>query len=69
MIAGLVLVSTVVGMIVMGLTLAFSFPLWISLLAYPVVGSLTLLMAAAWWNLRSTAPEVRETTPARYSHG
>jgi len=69
MIAGFVSVSAVVGMIVMGLTVAFSLPLWITLAAYPAISSLTLLMAAAPWNIRSTAPASCDPLPAYYSHG
>ena len=69
MIAGFVLVSAVVGMIVTGLAVVFSLPLWVTLAAYPAVSSLTLLMLAALWNIRSTAPAARETQAAQYSHG
>jgi hypothetical protein len=69
MIAGFVLVSAMVGMIAVGLTVALSLPLWITLAAYPAISSLTLLMAAALWNIRSTAPASREALSVNYSHG
>jgi hypothetical protein len=69
MIAGFVLVSAVVGMIVTGLAVALSLPLWVTLAAYPAVSSLMLLMLAAIWNIRSTAPASREALSPHYSHG
>jgi membrane protein implicated in regulation of membrane protease activity len=53
MIAGMVLVSAVVGMAAVATTLALSLPTWAVVMTYPVVCSLTLLLAAALWSIRS----------------
>lgn len=53
MIAGLVLVSAVVGMGAVAVTLALSLPIWAVVISYPVVCSLTLLTTAAVWSIRS----------------
>ena len=53
MIAGLVLLSTAVGMAAVATALTLSLPLWVTLVAYPVVCSLTLLLTAALFSLRS----------------
>lgn len=47
MLAGIVLLSTAVGIIAMGATFALALPTWIALLCYPVIGSLALLLCAA----------------------
>jgi hypothetical protein len=53
MLAGMVLVSAVVGMVAVAATLVLSLPTWMTLLAYPGVCSLTLLFTAALWSIRS----------------
>lgn len=53
----------------MGVTVALSLPLWVTLTAYPVVCSLTMLFLAALWNIRSAAPARSESLPGQYSHG
>lgn len=53
MMAGMVLVSAVVGMGAVAVTLALSLPIWAVVISYPVVCSLTLLMTAAVWSIRS----------------
>jgi hypothetical protein len=58
MIAGLVLVSAMVGLVAMAAAVFLSVPVWIALLGYPVVCSLTLLLAATLSSLRATqAPQ------------
>ena len=58
MIAGLVLVSAMVGLVAMATAVFLSVPVWIALLGYPVVCSLTLLLAATLSSLRATqAPQ------------
>lgn len=69
MIAGFVLLSAAIGMVVMGLTVALSLPLWVSVIAYPVVCSLTLLLLAALWNIRSNVPATQDAIAGQYSHG
>lgn len=54
MIVAMVLVSAVVGLLAVAGMVASAVPLWISLLAYPAVGSLTLLFTAALWNIRTS---------------
>ena len=54
MIAGLVLVSSVVGLAAMTAAIFLSVPIWIALLGYPVVCSLTLLLTAMLSSLRAT---------------
>lgn len=54
MIAGLVLVSSVVGLVAMAAAIFLSVPIWLALLGYPVVCSLTLLLAATLSSLRAT---------------
>lgn len=56
MIAGLVLVSAMVGLVAMAAAVFLSVPLWVALLGYPVVCSLTLLLAATLSSLRVTQP-------------
>lgn len=53
MIAGMVLVSAVVGMGAVAVTLTLSLPIWTVVITYPVVCSLTLLTTAAVWSIRS----------------
>ncbi len=52
MLAGQVLVSAVAGIAAMVGTVALSAPVLTTLVAYPVVCSLTLLLTSAAWNLR-----------------
>jgi hypothetical protein len=56
MVAGLVLVSAAVGMVAMAAAFLLSVPVWVALLGYPVVCSLTLLLAATVSALRATQP-------------
>ena len=53
MMAGMVLVSAMVGMGAVAMTLALSLPMWTVVISYPAVCSLTLLLTAALWNIRS----------------
>lgn len=53
MLAGLVLVSSFAGILAVAACLALSTPLWAALIAYPAVCSLTLLLTAALWSIRS----------------
>ena len=53
MLAGLVLISTAVGMVAVVATLVLSLPFWMTLVAYPAVCSLTLLLSAAMWTIRN----------------
>lgn len=55
MLAGMVLLSMAVGLVAIGASLALAVPTWIALAAYPVVCSVTLLITAALWNLRTSA--------------
>jgi len=58
MIAGMVLFSATVGLVVMTAAVALSVPMWIALAGYPVVCSLTLTLAATLSALRPTrAPQ------------
>ena len=54
MIAGLVLISASVGLVTMVAAALLSAPLWIVIVGYPVVCSLTLLLAATVSGLRTT---------------
>lgn len=53
MLAGTLLFSAVIGMVAVAATLVMSMPLWMTLLAYPAVCSLTLLLTAALISIRS----------------
>ncbi|MES2541489.1 MAG: hypothetical protein V4720_15915 [Pseudomonadota bacterium] len=53
MIAGMVLVSAMVGIAAVATTVALSLPTWAIVLSYPAVCSLTLLLTAALWSIRS----------------
>lgn len=64
MMVGMVLVSAMVGMAAVGMTLALSLPVWTVLISYPAVCSLTLLLTAALWNIRSRQT-VRADQPLR----
>ncbi|AVW93020.1 hypothetical protein [Celeribacter baekdonensis] len=47
MVVGLILFSSVAAALVSGLGLALGMPIWAVLVAYPFIGSLTLLSSAA----------------------
>lgn len=53
MLAGQVLVSAVAGFAAMVATVVLSAPMLATLVAYPAVCSLTLLLMAALWNIRA----------------
>lgn len=58
MIAGLVLFSATVGLVVITTAVALSVPMWVALAGYPIVCSLTLTLAATILALRpNRAPE------------
>lgn len=64
MMAGMVLISAVIGMGAVALTLALSLPVWAVVISYPAVCSLTLLMTAAVWSIRSrqsSGPQLMRT--------
>jgi len=54
MIAGLVLFSATVGLVVITAAVTLSVPMWVALAGYPVVCSLTLTLAATILALRPT---------------
>ncbi len=56
MLAGLVMMSGLMGLLVMAAAFALSVPMWIALALYPVSCSLTLLFMATIMNFRSTRP-------------
>jgi membrane protein implicated in regulation of membrane protease activity len=53
MLAGQVLVSAVAGLAAMVVTVVLSAPILATVVAYPAVCSLTLLLMSAVWNIRS----------------
>jgi membrane protein implicated in regulation of membrane protease activity len=53
MLVGQVLVSMLAGLAAMVATAVLSAPLLVTLVVYPVVSSLTLLLMAALWNIRA----------------
>lgn len=59
MLAGQVLVSAVAGMAATVVAAALSAPVLATMVAYPAVCSLTLLLMAAVWNIRSV--QMRQT--------
>jgi membrane protein implicated in regulation of membrane protease activity len=67
MLAGLVLVSAVVGAVAMAMMFALSAPTWIALLTYSIVGSLTLLVTAALSSIR-TSHQSQDAHLLRSSH-
>ncbi len=69
MLAGFVLLSAAIGMVVVGATIALSLPTWVSLAAYPAICSLTLLVCAAMYSIRTQAMNPRQTLRHRPSHG
>lgn len=64
MMAGMVLVSAIVGMMAVATTMALSLPVWTIVISYPAVCSLTLLLTAALWNIRAREP-VQADQPLR----
>jgi hypothetical protein len=56
MLAGMVIVSAKVGVIATAAAFVMSAPAWVALAIYPVVCSLTLLITAAVWNIRTSQP-------------
>ncbi|MCU0902974.1 MAG: hypothetical protein MUE83_03755 [Tabrizicola sp.] len=56
-------------MVVVGATIALSLPTWVSLAAYPAICSLTLLVCAAMYSIRTQAMNPRQTLRHRPSHG
>ena len=54
MIASLVLVSAAVGLMAVAAGILLSVPTWLILVGYPVVSSLTLMLAATFSGLRAT---------------
>jgi VIT1/CCC1 family predicted Fe2+/Mn2+ transporter len=68
MLAGFVLLSAAIGVLVMAATVALSMPTWITLAAYPAICSLTLLICAAVWSIRTTAPSARDRLHRQHSH-
>lgn len=69
MLAGFVLLSAAIGFLAMGATVALSLPTWITLAAYPATCSLTLLVCATIWSIRSTAETPRNHLHRRHLHG
>lgn len=53
MLAGLVLMSAMIGLVAVSGALALSVPTWVALMLYPAVCSLSLLSLAAIGNLRT----------------
>jgi hypothetical protein len=60
MLAGQVLFSAVVGLAAVGATVVLSAPMLATLVVYPAVCSLTLLLMAALWNIRVVTLGPRE---------
>jgi hypothetical protein len=56
MLAGMVLISAVVGLVAMVTAFALSAPTWLALAIYPVLCSLTLLCTAAISSIRAPQP-------------
>lgn len=67
MLAGYVLLSAVIGTIFVGAIIALSVPVWIALVAYPVICSLTLLLCAAVWSMRVPTAATTNQMARRYS--
>jgi membrane protein implicated in regulation of membrane protease activity len=67
MVAGYVLLSAFVGVVFLCTAIALSVPVWVALVAYPLVSSLTLLLCAVAWNIRSSTQ--RDQLSREYSHG
>jgi hypothetical protein len=68
MLAGFVLLSAVIGMVVVGATIALSMPTWVTLAAYPTICSLSLLLCAALWNIRNNAGAARDGMGRQHLH-
>lgn len=69
MLAGFVLLSAAIGMLVVGATIVLSLPTWITLAAYPAICSLTLLICASVWSIRSVSPAGHDRMHRQPSHG
>jgi hypothetical protein len=69
MLAGFVLLSAAIGMVFVAATVALSVPLWVTVVAYPAICSLTLLLCAALWNIRTGSGAQRDRVARGYSHG
>ena len=69
MLAGFVLLSAAIGILTMGATVALSLPTWMTLAAYPATCSLTLLICAAAWSIRSRAEAPHGQLHRRHLHG
>lgn len=69
MLVGNILLSAAVGMIFLCTAIALSVPLWIALVAYPAITSLTLLFCAAAWNIRTSTTASKDQLARQYSHG
>lgn len=68
MLAGFILLSAAIGMVAMAATVALSLPMWITLVTYPAICSLTLLLCAAVWNIRTSAPARSDRLNPQPSH-
>ncbi len=68
MLAGFVLLSAAIGFLAMGATIALSLPTWITLAVYPATCSLTLLIFAAAWSIRTTADAQHTNLHRRHLH-
>jgi hypothetical protein len=69
MLAGFVLLSAAIGIVVVAATVAMSVPAWMALAAYPAICSLSLLICAAAWSIRTTESQPRKGLRHRPSHG
>jgi hypothetical protein len=69
MLAGFVLLSAAIGILAMGATVALSLPTWITLASYPAICSLTLLICAAVWSIRTKTEAPRTQLHRRHLHG
>lgn len=67
MLAGYVLLSAVIGTIFVGAIIALNVPVWIALVAYPAICSLTMLLCAAAWNIRTSTTATENRMSRRYS--
>ena len=69
MLAGFVILSAAIGVVAMGATIALSLPTWITLAAYPAICSLTLLICAATWSIRTTGGTAQTHLRRQHLHG
>lgn len=69
MLAGFIILSAAIGVVAMGATIALSLPTWITLATYPAVCSLTLLICAAVWNIRTTERTSHARLHRQHLHG